>query len=410
VSKAGNDDDIDKTIAAFLTKRQQADPGDLWNLTAAGKFAFSVDDPPPKTNRKTKEVKPGARTDSTNHTIAQVPSTSSVEAMEADDAGRSIHRKANQRTSKFSRPLTLHNPVGLNKPIVAVDVEEPLANSRESTSEVRRTSAEPPRSESCLKPGPTQQGSPSEGPGSTVHPLSDCPIAQETPDLIEKHIEQMEKNPGFAPSSEAVVAHRRFVEKARSRRSDSRSDPSDTGSPPMALSKGGSIAEVEPTIPKGLEISEVPVEAHDEGSSSDTSTEVENEWSGLTRATASVNAPPGFVGLEDQLIALIHGPAKRGPRTSVLDEIPSSSEAGCESSSEDLVLDEEEDLSKQPSQKRMRALSTTRPSPIEAEHTSGDEEDASLPVYMDTSHAVPDHPQVRILHRPGYLRRRLTNT
>jgi len=179
---------------------------------------------------------------------------------------------------------------------------------------------------------------------------------------------------------------------------------------PVALSKGGSIAEVEPTIPKGLEISEVPVEAHDEGSSSDTSTEIENEWSGLTRATASVNAPPGPVGLEDQLTALIHGPAKRGPRTSVLDEIPSSSEAGCESSSEDLVLDEEEDLSKQPSQKLMRALSKTRPSPIEAEHTSGDEEDASLPVYMDTSHAVPDHLQVRILHLPGDLRRRLTNT
>jgi hypothetical protein len=83
-----------------------------------------------------------------------------------------------------------------------------------------------------------------------------------------------------------------------------------------------------------------------------------------------------------------------------LDEIPSSSEAGSESSSEALILDEEEDLSKQPSYKRMRALSKIRSSSIEPEDRSDDEEDTSVPIYMDTSHEVPDQSQVRILSIP----------
>jgi hypothetical protein len=91
-----------------------------------------------------------------------------------------------------------------------------------------------------------------------------------------------------------------------------------------------------------------------------------------------------------------------------LDEIPSSSETESKSSSEDLVLDEEEDL--QPSHKQRKKLLITRPSSVEPELTSEDEEDPSVPVYMDTSHDVLNHSQVCIVQLLGNLTRRLTNT
>ena len=381
VSKAGDDDDIDKTIAAFLTKRQQAHPSDI---------AVRVDDPPPKTTRKSKEVKLSAR-------ITHVSSAASMEAVGTTVPERSI-RKANQRTSIHNGPSASLNPVGLNGPIAAVAVEETATNNRGSTPGHHETSVEPLGSETGSK----------LGSGNSMQPPAGSPIAQERPDSIEVDTAHMEKDPGLAPSSEAVVPRRQFAEKARSTPPDSGSD-SDTGFPPMsalattpaAISKVGSIVETTPTIPKGLEISEVPIEAHGEGSSSDSSTESEDEWNKLAGVVASVTTSLGPVDLEDQLTTLIHGPAKRGPRTSVLDEIPSSSEAGSGSSSEALILDEEEDLSKQPSYKRMRALPKIRPSSIEPEDTSEDEEDAPVPIYMDTSHEVPDHPQVRMLSTPG---------
>jgi len=397
VSRAGNDDDIDKTIAAFLTKRQQAHPRNL-SLVSTSEIAVRVDDPPPKTTRKSKEVKPSAR-------ITHVSSAASVEAVGTNVPERST-RKANQTTLIHNGPSASLNPVELNESIAAVAIEEAATNSRSSTSEHDHTSVEPPGSEPGSK----------LGSANSIHPLAGSAIAQERPDSIEVHTAQMEKDPGFAPSSEAVV-HRQFAEKARSTLPDSNND-SDTGSSPMSafattpasFSKEGSIAEVTPTIPKGLELSEVPIEAHGEGSSSDSSTESEDEWNELAGVVASLNASLGPVDLEDQLTALIHGPAKHGPRKSALDEIPSSSEAGGESSSEALILDEEEDMSKQPSYKRMRALSKIRSSSIEPEDTSEDEEDASVPIYMDTSHEVPDQPQVRILSTPGDMGPRLTNT
>lgn len=385
-SKAINNDDIDKTIAAFLTRRQQDHRSDLWEL------AISVDDTNP--NRKSK-VKPGARWD--------LPFAGNVEAMETNSAERSIVRKANQRAPKSNRPLALY------KPTVAIDLDEDSANSRHSTSGRGCSSAEPSGSESVSKLDSTQQGSCSACSGQSAHPLAECPI-QKKPDLNEMRVAQMVKNPGLVPFSQAVVPRRQFAEKPRS---DSSSDSSDTGSSPVsvlaatpvALSKGVSIAEAKSMIPKGLGISEVPIEADGEDSSSESSTEGENEENGSARVPPSLDDPSGPVDLDDQLTALITGPAKSGPRKSILDEIPSSSEARSESesSSEDLMLDEEEDLSKQPSHKHTRAHSKIRLSSIEPEHTSEDEEDVSAPVYMDTSHEVTDHPQVRILRYPGDL-------
>lgn len=96
--------------------------------------------------------------------------------------------------------------------------------------------------------------------------------------------------------------------------------------------------------------------------------------------------------LKDQLTALIRGPEKRGPRRSVLDEIPSSSETGSEPSSEELMLDEEEDLSRQPSRKQ-KTLSKNRLYSIEPEPepTSEDEESDSSHVFMDTPIEVPHY-------------------
>jgi hypothetical protein len=209
----------------------------------------------------------------------------------------------------------------------------------------------------------------------------------------------MEKSPGLAPSSEVITSPRGIAEKARSIPSDSslRNDssdmePSQVSLPSVALYRGSSTG-TKPKIPKGHGISEVLVEARGEGSSRESSTEGENDGDNPAQEMTPVNASSMHLHLEDQLVPLLHRSAKRGPRRSVLDEIPSSSETESESSSEDLVLDEEEDLSLQPSHKQ-RKLSITRPSLIEPELTSEDEEDPSAPVYMDTSHDVFDHSQV----------------
>jgi hypothetical protein len=178
----------------------------------------------------------------------------------------------------------------------------------------------------------------------------------------------------------------------------------------MALYKGSSTGTgARPKIPKGHEISEVRVEAHGEGSSSESSTEGANDGDNPAQQGPPANASSMHLHLGDQLAPLPHGSAKRGPRRSVLDEIPSSSETESESSSEDLVLDEEEDLSLQPSRKRRRKFLITRSSSTEPELTSEDEEDPSVPVCMDTSHGILDHPQVCILQLLD-LTRRLTNS
>jgi hypothetical protein len=177
--------------------------------------------------------------------------------------------------------------------------------------------------------------------------------------------------------------------------------------PSVALYRGSSTG-AKPKIPKGHEISEVRVEARGEGSSSESSTEGENDGDNPAQQRTFVNA--SSMHLEGQLAPLLHGSTKRGPRRSVLDEIPSSSETESKSSSEDLVLDDEEDLSLQPLHKQRRKLSITRASSTEPELISEDEEDPSMLVYMDTSHGVLDHSQVCIVQLLGNLTRRLTNT
>jgi hypothetical protein len=375
VSKADLDDDIDKTIAAFILKKLQSDSSTFSDPATAGELAVLVDDPPLKTKRKGHKVKLGAGMNGAIPTVAQrIPNR--VESMETSGADASIIGEVNGRP----------------------------------TPELNIAGGEPHGSRSGSKLSPVTLTSCPACLGSVVHPLAACPVVP-GPDSIESRA-QMEKSPGLAPSSEVITSVRRRVGKARPIPSDSRNDSSgmepSLSVPSMALFRGSSTG-AKLKIPKGHDISEVRVEARGEGSSSESSTEGENDGDNPAQQRAPVNASSMQLHLEDQLVPLLHGSAKRGPRRSVLDEIPSNSETESKSSSEDLVLDEEEDLSLRPSYKRRRKLSTTRPSFVEPELTSEDEEDPSAPVYMDTSHDVLDHSQVRIVQLQD-LTRRLTNT
>ena len=389
VSNSGAD--IDKTISAFLARRLQADPSSFLALVTASQLAAEVEDPPPKTKQKGSKVKLRAGADDTIPAVAQKPSASSVEIPETNSAEGRIVRKVTRGTSKSRRPSTERNNVERNTPVVTVaNVEETLGNSRDPNSERPFTSSEPPETDLGSNLGSAKQGSCHVSLTNREHPLTDGPDVQEGLESTEVRAAQIEKNPGHVSPTAVARQKVRPIPLDPSRDSSDR-ESSVLTSMPTAGSKGSS---------KGIKISEVPVEAHRKGSSDESSTEGDTEWDGSTGATmGSVDAPPvPVLPLADQLAALIRGTVKRGPRSSVLDEIPSSSETGSESNAEDLVLDEEEDLSRQPSHKQSRTLSKTRAPSSEPEQTSEDEDDASVPVYMDTSHEVPDRPEVRILH------------
>lgn len=368
VSKASLDDDIDKTIAAFISKKLQSDSSASSDPTT-GRLAVPVDYPPPKTMRKGDKVKLGAGTNGAMPTVAEKTSNR-VESTETSGAEASIIGEVNERPTERGLDPTLE------------------LNAGGSQSGSKLASATLTSCPACL--------------GTVLHPLTDCPVVQGGPDSIRSRIAQLEKSPGLAPSSEVHMSLRRFVEKARPIPSDSRSDSSGTEPswmpvPSVALYRGSSTG-AKPKIPKGHEISEVRVEARGQGSSSDSSTEGENDGDNPTQQRSSANISSMHLHLEDQLVSLLHGSlARRGPRRSVLDEIPSSSETECKSSSEDLVLDEEEDLSLQPSHKQRRKHPITRPFSIEPGLTSENEEHLSAPVYMDTSHDALDRSHVCIV-------------
>jgi len=388
VSKAGFEDDVDKTIAAaVIMKRLQSDLSAFSDPATAGELAIPFDDPPPKTKRKGDRVKSGTGMNGTIPTVARRTPPNRLESMETSGAEASI--------------------VG--------EVDERAIESRQDPApELNFASGERHGSQSGSKPSSAMLTSCLACLGTVIHPLEVCPVVQGGPDSVEERIAQMEKNPGLAPSSEIIAALRKFTEKARPISSGSRNDsldmePSRVFIPSVTLYNGGSSTGAIPTIPKGHEISEVSVEAHGEGSSSESSTEDENEEDNVTQKRTPVNASFMNLHLEDQLVPLLHNSAKRGPRRSVLDEIPSSSETESKSTSEDLMLDEEEDLSIQPSHKQTRKLSMTRQSLIEPDLTSEDEEDPSVPIYMDISHKAVNHSQVCIVHFVDQLTRRLTN-
>jgi hypothetical protein len=339
------------TIAAFLSKRLQADWGAFSDLTIASSgLDVQGYGPSPKRKRKHNKLKSGPGTDGGDHATGLVPPTCE-ELMEANNEEGNIVSKTHLSTSKSSRSAVVQKAVGWNVASDAVEV----------ATAVSPKPAPDPR---CPAQSPVFE---SEVEGA---------------DSIEADSVQMKVDPGLARYSEGITATlRTFATKAQSMCSGSEERMS---------------TEAIPAIPKELEISEVHVKGHGEGSSSDKSSTEGEAGAGAVPSTRrdafviATSVPTRLV--EDQLTALIRGPEKRNPHKSVLDEIPSSSETGDETTSEDLNFDEE-NLSRQPSRKQMKVLSMT---PMEPEATSDDEDITSLSVYMDTSHVIPPHSSVSL--------------
>lgn len=96
MSKAGLGDDIDKTIAAFFSKKLQSDSRSFSDPATAGELAVPIDDPPPKTKRKGDKVKLGAGMNGAIPTVVQ-RTPNGVESMETSGAEASNIGEVNGR-------------------------------------------------------------------------------------------------------------------------------------------------------------------------------------------------------------------------------------------------------------------------------------------------------------------------
>ncbi|KAH9002106.1 hypothetical protein EDB86DRAFT_364833 [Lactarius hatsudake] len=357
VSTASSKDDIDRTIAALLNRRMQADPRassdpvtEIEPVVPSGSDVLSVG-PPLTAVRKRSRLK------------------------------ASLSSEDNQRPSKLRRP-------SVSQEIVEQDTTLATAASfkETATTDLHSTSDHHIISDSV----PVRRQTP-------VHTLEDR--SAEGTSSIPAHITQTEVNVDSRPvvSEEATVTLRALTGNAQPvpSRFFSTASTSRVQFPGRSTSGEGPRTVENPTIPKGLAISGVPIEARGEGSSDESSSEDEDEEAAVPSAKpgTSISDPSIPMNLlQDQLIALIRGPEKGGPRRSVLDEIPSNSETESESSPEDLMLDEEEDLSRQPPRKQ-KPLSKSRLSSMEPEPepTSEDDGSASSHVFMDTPNEVPHY-------------------
>ncbi|KAH9083535.1 hypothetical protein EDB83DRAFT_26064 [Lactarius deliciosus] len=358
VSTASSKDDIDRTIAALLNRRMQADPR--------------------------------TSSDPVTEIELAVPSVSDVLSVDPPLTGvrkrsrlkASLSLEENQRPSKLRRPLA-------SQEIVEQDTTLATAASfkETATAGLHSTSIHHSISDSVSVRRKT--------PVPTLEDRS----AVEGTSSIPAHITQTEvdSRPVRPVASETTVTLRALTGNAQPvpSRFFSTASTSRVPFPGPSTSGEGPRTVANPTIPKGLAISGVPIEARGEGSSDESSSEDEDEEAAVPSAEPGTSITDPSIPmnlLQDQLIALIRGPEKGGPRRSVLDEIPSSSETGSESSPEDLMLDEEEDLSRQPPRKQ-KPLSKSHLSSMEPEPepTSEDDGSASSHVFMDTPNEVPHY-------------------
>lgn len=97
-SKAVLDDDIDRTIAAFILKRLQPDSSSFPDPATAGELALPVDDPPLKTKRKGDKVKLGAGKNGVIPSVTQ-RTPNRVESLETSGADASIFGEVNGRSA-----------------------------------------------------------------------------------------------------------------------------------------------------------------------------------------------------------------------------------------------------------------------------------------------------------------------
>lgn len=355
VSTADGQDDVDKTITALLIRRMHADPEAFSDLVTEIAVSSRPDvlaaNPPPTGARKRSRLKTGPSPEENQH-LSKLRRPPATQDIAERDTMLASHAPLKETATAGPRPTAAH-------PTITVRPSE-----SESGPVRRKKTAHTLEGHSAVKGGTVI--TPSTQPEVNVNSR---PVASE----------------GTSSTLGTLTANSQLV-------------PSTGNALRVPSFPGGSASGVrlrtgvKPTIPEGLVISGVPVEAHGEGSSDESSSEDEDEEGTvpLAKPATSIGDPSIPMNLlEDQLTALIRGPEKRGPRRSVLDEIPSSSETGSESSPEDLMLDEEEDLSQQPSRKQ-KAFSKNRLSSIEPETvpSSEDEGSASLHVFMDTPSEV----------------------
>ncbi|KAI0268707.1 hypothetical protein BC834DRAFT_866830 [Gloeopeniophorella convolvens] len=411
----GGDDDINKTIAAFLNRRSQVDLQRPSNSVDPGGPVPSTDSNDPgststsKRKRKHDESKTGTTSvprerEDQSHPIAQIALTGEANPIPPTTNAVDMAGRAKRGKSKPSTSLIPQGAVEPTSPsAAAVSDGEPIVDAPESASGRYFTSVQLLESESEFRLGFTEQDLCPVCFANPTHPLADCPVVQEGPSSIDKCIAEMEVNPGLEVGPDVIFELRTLAAKARSTPPDMRNASPVvhntrmpvTVSAVAAASAGGSSAGMKLTVPKGLAISEVAVEGRGEGSSDESSSDDEDEENAAgpsAKATASVpSLPVPTHVIEDQLAAIIRGPEQRGPRKSILDEIPSSSDSESESDPEDLMLDEEEDLSQQPSRK-MKGLSKVRLPSAEPEPASEDEDERiSPPVLMDAPQVLQHH-------------------
>jgi hypothetical protein len=203
-SRTSIGDDIDKTIAAFLSKRLQADRGTFSGLTIPSGLAVPTHDLSLKRKRRQNKLKSGSGTDGADHATALVPPTRGEEFMEANNEAGNLASKINRSTSKLSRSVAVRNTVGLNAAIGVL--EEATAATPEPAPDPRFASAQSPESESDSRPGSKQQVSRSASSAKLVRWPTGCPVIQGADSIVA----------GIARSSEGIATLRPFVAKSQS--------------------------------------------------------------------------------------------------------------------------------------------------------------------------------------------------
>ncbi|KAI0063572.1 hypothetical protein BV25DRAFT_385522 [Artomyces pyxidatus] len=207
---------------------------------------------------------------------------------------------------------------------------------------------------------------------------------------MEECLAELEADPDLADPT-IISELRALLSKARSERSDDRQPTPLREKTPASVSLSSAS---KPTIPAGLTISEVHIESRNEGSSNESS---DDDDANESTKDPSVREPsPDGLLFEEKLAALLQGPERRGPRKSVLDEIPSDSHSDEESEKEDILLDEEEDLRTQLSRRRSKAFAREKSSSQEPDVVGldGDADEGSKSVFMDHSQELPPYEQI----------------
>ncbi|TFK94587.1 hypothetical protein K466DRAFT_657619 [Polyporus arcularius HHB13444] len=195
---------------------------------------------------------------------------------------------------------------------------------------------------------------------AAVHPRSECPVVASGTKSLRIRISQLQKRGGDHDLIEELLILLKEMQRRRKTTTNARSaspvqmstasagdvPPSSPELPLRSLSttanKRPSLPHrplSSPRLPAGSEISEVAVESKDEGSSNESSSS-DDEHEAPAPSVPASSAMPDQIDFE----SLLWGPAK--PRTSILAQIPSSSESDSDDESEDSkdeVVDLEEE-------------------------------------------------------------------